>query len=140
MRELLEREGLQGEIELDSAGTGGWHVGSGPDERAGAAALARGITLSGSARQVRPGDFEEFDLLLAMDRSNAADLRILAPGERERRKVRLLREFDPHAVAADRLEVPDPYNGGEDGFEDVLDLVGAACEGLLEEIRAGRVP
>jgi len=140
MRDLVTREGLQGAIELDSAGTGGWHVGSDPDERATAAARLRGIELSGSARQVGPEDFADFDLLLAMDRSNADDLRSLAPGEPERRKVRLLREFDPHAVAADQLEVPDPYYGGEDGFEDVLDLVAASCEGLLEEIRAGRVP
>jgi protein-tyrosine phosphatase len=139
MRGLLEREGLSGRILVESAGTGDWHVGSPPDARAAAAARARGLELDGSARQVRGADFEDFDLLLAMDRENAEDLRRLAPGEPERAKVRLLREFDP-AGGGRALDVPDPYYGAAGGFEEVLDLVEAACSGLLEEIRAGRVP
>ena len=148
MAHLVQREGLDHEFELDSAGTGGWHVGDPPDRRATAAAAARGVSLAGAARKVSPEDLERFDLILAMDGSNLADLRRLAGDEEEREKVRLLREFDPASVAAGGdLDVPDPYYGAAGGFEEVLDLVQAACEGLLAELRAphdgaqaGRVP
>lgn len=133
MRSLLAEKGLADVVEVDSAGTGGWHLGEPPDRRATAAARARGIRLDGAARQVRPEDFREFDLLLAADRENLADLRAAAPPGTEH-KIRLLREFDPGAEGAD-LDVPDPYHGGERGFEDVLDLVEAACRGLLARIR-----
>jgi protein-tyrosine phosphatase len=136
MRALLSDAGLDGRIEVDSAGTGGWHAGDPPDARAVEAARARGIALDGGARQVTAADFERFDLLLAMDRENARELRDRAPDEAARAKVRLLREFDPEAVAAGDLDVPDPYYGGPDGFERVLDLVQAACRGLLDEVRA----
>jgi protein-tyrosine phosphatase len=135
MRHLLREEGLEDEITIDSAGTGDWHVGNPPDRRATAAAAARGIVLEGAARQVRPSDFDDYDLLLVADRENLADLRAIAPGETARAKVRLLREFDPASDGAADLDVPDPYYGGPDGFEDVLDLVEAACRGLLAEIR-----
>jgi len=133
MRHLLREQGLEGEIEIDSAGTGGWHAGDPPDARATEAARRRGIVLEGVARQVRPSDFEDYDLLLAADRQNLADLRAVAPSEAARAKVRLLREFDP--ASSGNLDVPDPYYGGPDGFEDVLDLVEAACRGLLAEVR-----
>ena len=135
MRALLREEGLEGRIELDSAGTGSWHAGEPPDARAVAAARGRGITLDGAARQVSAEDFERFDLLLAMDRDNERELLARAPDEEGRAKVRLLREFDPEAVAAGDLDVPDPYYGGPNGFERVLDLVQAACRGLLAEVR-----
>jgi protein-tyrosine phosphatase len=136
MRHLLVAEGLADAVEVESAGTGDWHVGHSPDERSAGAAAGRGIELSGQARQVAPADFEAFDLILAMDRSNHDDLLALAPDEDARERVRLLREYDPEAVAADELEVPDPYYGGADGFDRVLDVVTRACEGLLEaEIR-----
>ena len=135
MADLVRREGLEDEIVLDSAGTGAWHMGSPPDERASATATARGLTLGGVARRVELSDFDEFDLILAMDRSNLGDLRALAPSEQARTKVHLLREFDPEASGD--LDVPDPYYGGPGGFEHVFDLVTAACEGLLAEIRAG---
>ena len=133
MRHLLREQDLEDEIEIDSAGTGGWHAGDPPDARATEAARRRGIVLEGAARKVRPADFSDYDLLLAADRENLADLRALAPSDEARAKVRLLREFDP-ASSAD-LDVPDPYYGGPDGFEDVLDLVEAACRGLLDEVR-----
>ena len=139
MRHVVAEAGMQDEVELDSAGTGSWHVGSAPDERASAAAGARGVTLAGAARQVRPQDFEDFDLILAMDAANLRDLRALAGGEDDG-KIRLLREFDPATAGSGDLDVPDPYYGAPGGFEEVLDLVEAACRGLLEEIRAGRVP
>jgi protein-tyrosine phosphatase len=134
MRGLVQQSGLEGRIELDSAGTGAWHVGSPPDERATQTALARGIVLEGAARKVAPEDFEEFDLILAMDGSNLHDLKQLAEGEEQQAKVRLLREFDPASAGLEDLDVPDPYYGGPGGFEQVLDLVQAACIGLLDEI------
>jgi protein-tyrosine phosphatase len=142
MRALVREAGLDDAVELDSAGTGGWHVGSSPDDRATQTALTRGIVLEGAARQVRAEDFEDFDLILAMDDSNLAELRRLAPGEQARSRLRMLREFDPASAAAvasrpsEDLDVPDPYYGGPGGFEDVLDIVQAACLGLLEELRA----
>jgi protein-tyrosine phosphatase len=136
MRALVADAGLTESVQLDSAGTGAWHVGSRPDRRAAAAAAAQGITLEGSARQVRVDDFDDFDLVIAMDRANLRELRRLAPGEEQREKVRLLREFDPASAAAGDLDVPDPYYGGDGGFEQVLELVRAACEGLLVEVQA----
>jgi protein-tyrosine phosphatase len=147
MRALVARAGLCERIELDSAGTGGWHVGGAPDERATAAAGARGIALEGSARQVSGDDFLEFDLLIAMDRSNLRELRRLASSDEQRARVRLLREFDPASGAhgsegwvGGDLDVPDPYYGSPGGFEEVLDLVQAACDGLLAQIVAGEAP
>ena len=136
MAHLLREEGLEDEIQIDSAGTGGWHVGAAPDARAAGAASARGVILEGAARRVTPADFDRFDLVLAMDRENYADLQALAPDEEAREKVRYLREFDPEAVDAGALDVPDPYYGGDDGFENVLDLVTRACRGLLQDLRA----
>jgi protein-tyrosine phosphatase len=136
MRALVEDAGLADRVEIDSAGTGEWHVGSPPDTRALTAARARGVRLDGVARTVRRADFEHFDLLLAMDRANLADLRALAADEDEREKVRLLREFDPASVRSGDLEVPDPYYGARGGFDEVIDIVQAACAGLLEHIRA----
>jgi protein-tyrosine phosphatase len=137
MRTLVREAGLEDQIELDSAGTGSWHVGSAPDERATAVAADRGVVLEGAARRVRLEDFNDFDLILAMDSANLRDLRQLAPDSEGRAKVHLLREFDPASDGADDLDVPDPYYGDGDGFERVLDLVQAACAGLLAQIRAG---
>jgi protein-tyrosine phosphatase len=126
MRHLLAERGLEDEIEVQSAGTGGWHAGSPPDARSTRAAAARGITLEGAARQVTRADFEDFDLLVAMDRDNLADLRAIAPPGTEH-KIRLL--------LGEGRDVPDPYYGGPHGFENVLDLVETACEQLLDELR-----
>jgi protein-tyrosine phosphatase len=111
MRALVHDAGLDGRIELDSAGLGSWHVGSRPDGRAAAAARARGISLNGRARTVTRDDFEDFDLLLAMDGSNLRELRRMAPDEQARAKVRLLREFDPASRAGD----PEGRAGGDQG-------------------------
>src|ERR1700694_5278989 len=136
MRALVRDAGLEESIEVDSAGTGGWHVGSPPDGRATAAARARGITLAGRARQVSVQDLTDFDLVLAMDSSNLREVRRRAGGEEQLQKVRLLREFDPASEGAQDLDVPDPYYGAHDGFAEVLDLVEAACAGLLEHLAA----
>jgi protein-tyrosine phosphatase len=138
MRRLLRDAGLEDAIEIDSAGTGGWHAGEPPDARATEAARLRGVRLEGAARQVTAADFEDFDLIVAMDRANLRELLALAPDEEAAEKVRLLREFDPASADAGDLDVPDPYYGGERGFERVLDLVEAACRGLLGELRATR--
>jgi low molecular weight protein-tyrosine phosphatase len=140
MRALVRDAGLEDSIEVDSAGTGSWHVGEPPDRRATAAARGRGIVLEGAARQVERSDFDEFDVILAMDASNLADLRAIAPDDAGRAKVRLLRDLDPPADppsrgAGGRLDVPDPYHGGPRGFEDVFDIVQGACAALLVELR-----
>jgi protein-tyrosine phosphatase len=139
MRALVREAGLEDRIELDSAGTGSWHVGSSPDERATATAAARGIALEGAARQVSVADFDDFNLMIAMDSANLSDLRELASDDRQRQKVRLLREFDPAGGGTGDLDVPDPYYGPGDGFERVLDMVEASCRGLLEQIRTGEL-
>ena len=135
MRHKLVAAGLGADVDVESAGTGGWHVGHPPDERATAAAAARGITLESRAQRFEPGHFDAFDPILAMDRQNLADLRALAPDGTAAGKLRLFREFDPAAVASE-LDVPDPYYGGERGFEDVLDMVERACDGLIAELEA----
>jgi protein-tyrosine phosphatase len=139
MRGLVEEAGLSTRIEVESAGTGDWHVGEGPDERAAAAAARRGVTLAGSARRVEPADLDAYDYLIAMDRDNLAELRRLASGPHHEVKLGLLREHDEIAAAAGELEVPDPYFGGPDGFEVVLDTVEAACRGLLARIADERI-
>jgi len=135
MRALVREAGLQDEITIDSAGTGSWHVGDPPDRRATEAARARGVVLEGAARQLRASDFEDYDLLLAMDRENLRGIREVAPSPEAAAKARLLREFDPASAGAPDLDVPDPYYGGPQGFETVLDQVQAACRGLLAELR-----
>jgi protein-tyrosine phosphatase len=137
MLEVLRKDGLHSRVEVDSAGTGGWHIGEPADRRARAAARRRGIELTGTARQVRPADLDHFDLVLAADGSNRRELLRLAGDDPQRRaKVRLLREFDDSAVQSGDLDVPDPYYGDGDGFERVLDIVEAACRGLLAELRS----
>jgi protein-tyrosine phosphatase len=135
MRKLVADAGLADAINVDSAGTGSWHVGAKPDVRATAAAKQAGYALSGRARQVTGEDFERFDMILAMDRNNASELAGLAPGGAGVEKVRLLREFDPASAGQWNRDVPDPYYGGERGFHDVVELIEAACRGLIEELR-----
>ena len=131
----LAREASVGDrFVVDSAGTGSWHVGEPADERMRAAASARGITLPSMARQVTPGDFTRFDHIFAMDVSNLANLRRLAPAE-HREKVQLFRDFDPDAPGTD---VPDPYYGGPDGFDDVLDIVTRTGQALLAALTKDR--
>ena len=133
MRALVERERLTEEVEVDSAGTGAWHVGEPPDRRSREAAKRRGLRVGGRARKIVVEDFHRFDFLIAMDRSNRADLERLAPNAESSAKIELLRSFDPDAPAD--AEVPDPYYGDGDGFERVLDICEAACLGLLAHIR-----
>ncbi|MBD0345876.1 MAG: low molecular weight phosphotyrosine protein phosphatase, partial [Coleofasciculus sp. Co-bin14] len=115
----------------DSAGTGGYHIGSPPDHRMAVAAAGRGIKLKGQARQFQKSDFEDFDLILAMDRENYRDILSLDPQGKYRDKVRLMCDFASHH--SDR-EVPDPYYGGSEGFNKVIDLLLDACDGLLQYV------
>jgi protein-tyrosine phosphatase len=131
-RRLARDAGLDGRVRVDSAGTGGYHIGASPDARALAAAQARGYDLSGiRARKIAPEDFELFDLILAMDEDNLLDLREVAP-ENPRARIGLLLDYAPHLGLR---AVPDPYYGGRRGFEQVLDLVTDACSALVEELR-----
>jgi protein-tyrosine phosphatase len=132
-RQLLARSQTPLAIEVDSAGIGDWHIGEPPDERAQAAARRRGLDMSGlRARQVVHDDFALFDLILAMDRQNFTELRRRAPAQ-YRERVKLFLEFAPQLETPD---VPDPYYGGEAGFEEVLDLAEQAARGLLEHLAA----
>ncbi|MDX1657424.1 MAG: low molecular weight protein-tyrosine-phosphatase [Nitriliruptorales bacterium] len=129
-REAADDAGL--DVEVDSAGTGDWHIGEPPDRRMQSAALEDGLELRGRARQVEPADFERYDLLVAMDRENRRDLQRLAPDAEAADKIRLFREYQPDADAPD---VPDPYYGGEDGFHEVVRIVRSAAKGLVDELR-----
>jgi protein-tyrosine phosphatase len=133
LEDRLRRAGLADGVEVDSAGTHAYHVASPPDPRAVAAAAARGIDISGQrARQVAAGDFERFDHVLAMDRDNLALLvDRCPPGARAR--PRLVMDFAPTGTLG---EVPDPYYGGEGGFDQVLDLLESAVDGLVSTLRA----
>jgi protein-tyrosine phosphatase len=131
-REIVAREAPDLPIEIDSAGTAAYHVGAPPDSRTRQAALRRGYDMSAlRARVVEPQDFGRFDLILAMDRQNFDALRQRAPATVHER-IRLFLEFAPES---DTTEVPDPYYGGPNGFEEVLDLVEAAARALLAHVR-----
>jgi protein-tyrosine phosphatase len=132
LRAIAAREAPDLKIHIDSAGTADYHIGSAPDRRSQAAALRRGYDMSAlRARRVELADFEQFDLILAMDHANFEELQRTAPHAR-RERVRLFLEFAPEAQTR---EVPDPYYGGPNGFEEVLDLVEAASRGLLKFLR-----
>ncbi|GAA2405914.1 low molecular weight protein-tyrosine-phosphatase [Actinomadura vinacea] len=133
LRHHVEEEGL--DVDVDSSGTGGWHVGDGADSRTVQALQRAGYRSAHIARQFEAGWFGSYDLIIALDRGHARALRSMAPGEAARDKIRLLREFDPKAAGRD-LDVPDPYYGDRADFEQVLELVEAAMPGLLDEIRA----
>jgi len=131
-RHQVEAAGLSDRIEIDSAGVSDYHCGDEPDRRAQAAAARRKYDLSAlRARQVSRVDFERFDYVLAMDRDNLAALRRLMPKGHEREPQLFL----AYASSRKILEVPDPYYGGPEGFELVLDLIEDASRGLLEDIR-----
>ena len=130
-RRVAEEEGLIDRFEIDSAGLGDWHIGQAPDHRAQKAARSRGVDISDqSARQVVDEDFDRFDLLLVMDRSNYAELKARAPRE-ARAKIRPFLDFAPHVGTRD---VPDPFFGGAEGFDRALDLIEAAARGLLASL------
>jgi len=132
-RARVAEAGLDGLVEVDSAGTGGWHEGEAADPRTAAVLEGHGYDSEHTARQFHSTWFDRLDLVVALDAGHAKALRRLAPTEEDARKVRLLRSYDP--AAGDDLDVPDPYYGGMDGFEECLEMVEAASTGLLAAIR-----
>ena len=132
LRHFLAKEAPQLQVEIDSAGTGDYHIGSPPDLRSRRAAMRRGIDLSGlRARQVTARDFAHFDLILAMDRNNLRDLQSIRPVAAHAQ----LRLFLEYAGGLEDLEIPDPYSGDASGFERVLDLTTLAARGLIADLQ-----
>lgn len=128
---MLEEQGMDDAVEVDSAGTIGFHSGDPADSRMRAAAAKRGYDLTSRARQVSAQDFEEFDWILTMDDANYRDLEQLKPGVETRAKLKRFCDY----CSCDTREVPDPYYGGASGFERVLDLLEDGCAQLLHEVR-----
>jgi len=128
---IVKQAGLEDKIKTDSAGTHAYHIGSPPDTRAQVAAKNRGIDLSMlRGRKIEPGDFEKFDYVIAMDNSNFSDLENVAGGATN--NLFMFLKFAEHFA---EVEVPDPYYGGDQGFEHVLDLIEDASKGLLDDIK-----
>ncbi|MEV3989653.1 low molecular weight protein-tyrosine-phosphatase [Streptomyces sp. NPDC049837] len=132
-RARLAEAGLDGVVEVDSAGTGGWHEGDGADPRTVAVLAEHGYGTDHTARQFRASWFARLDLVIALDEGHRRELIRLAPTPVEAAKIRLLRSYDPSAPAD--LDVPDPYYGSRAGFEECLEMVEAASEGLLDAVR-----
>ena len=133
MQRLIDDAALSEQIIIDSAGTGGWHAGSLPDNRMRRHAKKRSFVLDSPARQVRERDFVEFDLIVVMDQQNLRDIRPFNPTGKLMHKVRMFCDF---AEEREETEVPDPYYGGDEGFEQVLDIVENGCKHLLIHIRS----
>ncbi|WP_371670326.1 low molecular weight phosphotyrosine protein phosphatase [Streptomyces sp. NBC_00289] len=131
-RSRVREAGLGGRVEVDSAGTDGWHEGDGADPRTVAVLEDNGYGSGHTARRFQASWFSRLDLVLALDAGHLRALRRLAPTAQDAEKVRLLRSYDP---AAGDLDVPDPYYGGMDGFEECLEMVEAASDGLLAAVR-----
>lgn len=133
-RRTLEQAGMAEAVQIDSCGVGDWHVGKAPDARAQQAALRRGIDLSGlRARQLSEQDFHDFDYVLGMDQDNLRAMRDLKPANSQAH-VGLLLDF----AGTPGAEVPDPYYGGDEGFENVLNMIEAASEGLIRHLKRER--
>ncbi len=131
MNHLIQQAGLEDRIVCDSAGTSGYHIGASPDSRMNTAAIKRKIELKGKSRKLTPKDLQRFDLILAMDRENYEDILYLDREGKYEDKVRMICEFTDRKPDK---EVPDPYYGGSDGFDRVIDLLFDACAGLLDYI------
>lgn len=136
-RHLSGQVGLSHKYVVDSAGTSGWHVGEQPDRRMRRVAAGHGFNYDGRARQFKQSDFDDFDLVIAMDSSNRSDLQRMARDDAQAAKIHLMREFDPEGSPS--APVPDPYYGGIDGFEDVFQIVRRSCQGLLDALEAGEI-
>jgi protein-tyrosine phosphatase len=124
--------GLADQVQADSAGTSGWHVGEAPDARMRQVAARHGLVYDGRARQFRSSDFDHFDWVIAMDTDNQNHLVSLARNQTDRQKIHLLREFD--TAGSPKASVPDPYYGGIDGFEEVFRVIERSVEGLLDAL------
>ncbi len=131
MKKRLAEAGLQGVVAVDSAGTGAWHAGDSADARMRRHGLRRGYEFDSIARQVTTSDFYEFDLILVMDQQNVRDIRPFAPDAGAMKKVKL---FTDYAEDREETQVPDPYYGGDGGFEHVLDILENGCEHLIRKL------
>ena len=131
---LIAREGLEDQFVVDSAGTGGWHVGNPADRRIRAAAERRGIHLPSCARQIELADFTSFDRILTMDDDNLRNVKALGRELGNRPGLARVEPMTSYCRQHSATHVPDPYYGGEQGFEHVLDLLDDACAGLLESL------
>jgi low molecular weight protein-tyrosine phosphatase len=120
------------EIEVDSAGTGSWHIGEPPHPESIAAGRRQGLEISGRARKVNTLDFDRFDIILAMDEGNRNDLVAMAPSKEAQAKIRLLRTFDPNTT---ETEIPDPWGGPTEGYDETVRIVMAAADGLIDQLR-----
>jgi protein-tyrosine phosphatase len=129
---LVNEAGLSDRFEIDSAGTGAWHVGEMPDARATIVASQHGVNLTSRARQITDDDLEQFDWVIAMDRENLRNIERMALSTGSDAEIHLLREFDPEGGGD---EVPDPYYGGTSGFETVYEMVHRSCQVLLDRLR-----
>jgi protein-tyrosine phosphatase len=119
------------EVDVDSAGTGSWHIGQPPHPESVAAAARVGLRVDGRARRVTTSDFDRFDVILAMDRSNLRELTTLAPNKASQAKLRLFRTYDPDS---DEDEIPDPWGGPTEGYEETIRIVRAAARGLVDDL------
>jgi protein-tyrosine phosphatase len=128
-KRLATQAGVSDRYEVDSAGTGAWHVGESPDSRMRRVAAERGLIYNGRARQFNYKDFDHFEFIIAMDQENRANLLFQARSQKEKDQIHLMREFDPRG--GNDSEVPDPYYGGHRGFEEAFDIVERSCRGLL---------
>ena len=131
---LLRNQGLEDIIQVSSAGIGDWHIGNPPDRRMQATAQKHGISLDTLGEQFQPSDFKRFDLVLAMDESNLAVLESYSAGPKDKSKLRLFRSFDPENNGD--LNVPDPYYGGDNGFELVYQMVHRTCPEILKFLKS----
>jgi len=130
---LVDEAGLSERFNVDSAGTGSWHVGELPDARASMVASQHGVELTTRARQLTPEDMQRFDVVIAMDHENLRNIERMADAAGSEARIKLLRAYDSDG---DGEEVPDPYYGGASGFENIYEMVRRSCQVLLEELRA----
>ena len=138
LRDRIERAGLSDKVTVDSAGTGDWHVGMGADPRTLAVLDAHGYEHAHAARQITPNWFADIDLVLAMDESNYVNLERLIARSGQDSELRMMRSYDPDLAHLDEphpgLDVPDPYFGGDEGFETVLKMIEQAADGLVSDL------
>lgn len=132
IKEAAEEAGIA--VEVDSAGTGSWHVGEPPHAQAIAAGQRVGLAIDGRARRFTASDFDRFDVIVVMDRSNLRDVLALAPSLESKAKVRLFRTYDP---ASEEEEVPDPWGGPDEGYDEVIEMVRASAAGLVASLTSG---
>jgi protein-tyrosine phosphatase len=135
-RHLVEEQGMGGNFQVESAGTSAYHVGEAPDRRMRQVARDKGFLYSGRSKQFRTEDFEQFDLIIAMDKDNQRYLQMKALSADQQSKIRMMRAYDPEGRAD--MDVPDPYYGGPDGFKNTFEIVKRSVEGLFKELLSGQ--